>query len=63
MDKSKSTLKENIIARIEALIKERDVFVIDANKNIAAYNGAISELQRLIEPEKQEAQSKKTDEA
>jgi len=54
MDKSKSTLKEEVKARIEALEKERDAFIMQANRQISAYDGAIGELRRLIEPPKPE---------
>lgn len=50
VEKSKSTLKESIIERIKQLEEERDHFVIQANQQIAAYNGAIGELQRTINP-------------
>lgn len=57
-DKSKSSLKEEIVKRITALEKERDSFVIGANEQVAAYNGAIGELKRLIEPPKEEKENK-----
>ncbi len=38
--------------RIAAIEKERDDFIKGANMQIAAYNGALGELRKLIEPEK-----------
>lgn len=40
--------EETIKARIEQLKQERDKFVAEANQTVAAYNGAISELDRLL---------------
>ena len=45
----KLTIEEEVKERLTALEKERDSFVAQANQQIAAYNGAIGELRRLIE--------------
>lgn len=47
----KKPLEDVVKERIAALEKERDNFVLQANNQVAAYNGAIGELKRLIEPE------------
>jgi chromosome condensin MukBEF ATPase and DNA-binding subunit MukB len=46
-----SELKERIQARIEKLTAERDQYLIDANKQLAAYNAVIAELTSLLEDE------------
>ena len=51
---------EEIKERIAALEKERENFVIEANKEIAAYNGAIMELKRLIDPKVNKAKPPET---
>ena len=43
--------EERIKARIEALKQQRDRFIAEANQQIAAANGAIGELEALLEPE------------
>ena len=43
---------EEIKARIVELEKERETFLSQANQQIAAYNGAIAELKRMIESDK-----------
>jgi len=53
-------LVEEIKERIAGLEKERENFVIEANKEIAAYNGAIMELNRLIDPKVDKAKSPET---
>jgi len=53
-------LVEEIKERIAGLEKERENFVIEANKEIAAYNGAIMELKRLIDPKVDKAKSPET---
>jgi hypothetical protein len=49
-------LKERIEKRISELTAARDTFVSNANQQIAGFNGAIGELQALLEP-KQENES------
>lgn len=44
-------MEERIKARLEALKEQRDRFVVEANQQIAAHNGAIGELEALLEPE------------
>ena len=44
-------MEERIRARIEALKAQRDQFVAEANQQIAAANGAIGELEALLQPE------------
>jgi len=41
-------MKDKIEQRIELLKQERDNFIKNANTQIAAYNGAIAELERLL---------------
>jgi len=41
-------MKNELQARIEQLTKERDEFIVQANAKIAAINGGIAELERLI---------------
>lgn len=43
--------EERIKARIVALKAQRDKLVQEANQQIAAHNGAIGELEALLEPE------------
>ena len=43
--------EERIKARIEALKAQRDKLIQDANQQIAAHNGAIGELEALLQPE------------
>ena len=50
--------EQKIRERITELEKERDGFVLEANKQVAAYNGAIGELKRLIEPPKEAKENK-----
>ena len=47
----KKLLEDVIKERIIALEEEREKFTMDANMQVAAYNGAIAELKKLIEPE------------
>jgi hypothetical protein len=42
--------EQTIKSRIDELIKEREKYIVNANFQVAAYNGAIGELQRLINP-------------
>ena len=51
ISEEKKPLEDEIKERIVILEKEREIFVLQANNQIAAYNGAIAELHRLIEPE------------
>jgi hypothetical protein len=44
-------VEERIKARIEALKQQRDRFITEANQQIAAANGAIGELEALLQPE------------
>ena len=44
-------MEERIRARIEALKAQRDRFLQEANQQIAAANGAIGELEALLQPE------------
>ncbi len=46
------SLEERIRERIAEMEKERDEFVQRANQSVAAYNGGIAELKRLLEPPK-----------
>ena len=48
------TIEERLTARIAELKTERDQFVMQANQTIAAYNAAISELEKMLEPPKPE---------
>lgn len=41
-------MNEHILARIADLERERDGLVVEANKQIYAYNVAINELRRLL---------------
>lgn len=43
--------EEKIKVRIAALKDQREKFVEQANQQLAALNGAIAELEALIEPE------------
>ncbi len=43
------TLEERIAERIALLEAERKKFIEEANQKLAAYEGAIGELKRLIE--------------
>lgn len=49
------TMESKIRARIQQLERERDNFVQQANQQVAGYNGAIVELQRLLNSEKKDA--------
>jgi len=44
-------MEERLRARIAELTKMRDEFVIKANQDLAAMNGAIAELTALLQPE------------
>jgi len=44
-------VEERIRARIEELKEQRDRFLQEANQQIAAANGAIGELEALLQPE------------
>jgi hypothetical protein len=44
--------KESIVTKIEGLKKDRDNFLTQANSQIAAFNGAISVLEDILNPEK-----------
>ena len=39
-----------IKARIEELKAQRDKFLAEANQQLAAFNGAIGELERMVAP-------------
>lgn len=41
-------LRQRIEARIEQLTREREQYVAQANQQIGAYNGAIGELEALL---------------
>ena len=43
--------------RIDALVKERDELVQQANLRLAALNGAIQALEEMLEPEETEAEA------
>jgi hypothetical protein len=43
--------EERIKARITEYQKQRDQFVADANRQVAALEGAIQALEALLEPE------------
>ncbi len=47
--------QQRIEARIEQLKQERDQYVAQANQQLAAYNGAIGELETLLKPETPQA--------
>jgi len=49
-EKKMTELEERIGERIEQLKKQRDQFVLQANQQVAACNGAISELEQLLKP-------------
>lgn len=55
-------LREQIEARIKELEGELQKYVAAANAQVAAYNGAIGELRRLIEPAKEPPKSEPTPE-
>ena len=40
--------EQEIKARLEELTAQRDKFLAEANQQLAAFNGAIGELERLI---------------
>ena len=42
--------EQEIKARLEELKAQRDKFLNEANQQLAAFNGAIAELERLIAP-------------
>lgn len=44
-------MEERIQKRIEELKQARDAFVTEANQRIAAFNGAIGELELLLKVE------------
>lgn len=44
------TLEERVKQRLDSLRAERDDFIVQANKQIAAYNGAIMALEELVRP-------------
>ncbi len=46
-----SELEQRIKDRIATLIQQRDNFVSEANREIAALSGAIGELEKLLKPE------------
>jgi hypothetical protein len=50
-------IAETARVRIAQLEQERDAFVVKANQTIAAYNGAIGELNLLVNPPKAEKAS------
>ena len=43
-------IEARIAARIAELTAQRDKFLAEANQQLAALNGAIAELERLIAP-------------
>ena len=56
--------EEAIRARIDALRKELDQFITQANQQIAAYRAAIQVLEELVSPkdEKQQVDERQADE-
>lgn len=44
---------DTIRERIVEIVKRRDAFVVDANREIAAFNGAVNALTALVEEPKQ----------
>ena len=50
-----SELEQRIKDRIATLIQQRDNFVSEANREIAAMSGAIGELEKLLKPEAESA--------
>ena len=44
-------MRKQIEKRIEELKRERDALIKNANAQIAAYSGAIAELERLLTPD------------
>lgn len=46
-------MKDTIERRIAELKEQRDQFVQQANQQVAALNGAIQELERLLNPPKE----------
>ena len=42
-----------IAQRIDTLRRERDKYIVEAEKNLAAYNAVIAELEHLLQPEPQ----------
>lgn len=50
MDTQDNILEQNIKKRIKELEKERDELITGANKAVAAYQGAIAELKKLLNP-------------
>ena len=42
--------EQEIKARLEELKAQRDKFLNEANQQLAAFNGAIAELERLVAP-------------
>jgi len=44
--------RESIVNKIEGLKNDRDNFLAQANNQIAALNGAISVLENILNPEK-----------
>lgn len=47
-------LEDTIKARLEQLKNDRQQYVIEAERNLAAYNTVIAELEQLLHPEPQE---------
>lgn len=47
-------MEERIKARIEALTKARDEYVLAANRQIGAFNGALEALGALLVPEEEQ---------
>lgn len=46
-----ATLEERIQKQIQKLEKDREEFLIKVNQEIVAYQSAIAELKKLLEPE------------
>lgn len=55
-----SPLDERITARIAVLTSERDTYLAEANRQLAAYEAAIAELRALLAPEQEIDQPRST---
>lgn len=51
--------KESLAAKIREVEKERDIYLAQANQQVAAFNGAIQVLQSLVDPPKPETKDDK----
>lgn len=56
-------LEGRITERIAALKKERDQFLVQVDQTIAAYNAAIGELKRVLNPSATETPGQKQEPA